>query len=279
MDPDLVLVLFLPPLLYSAAFFASLRDLKTAPAADLAARRSAGDRHRGRGVGLVAHTLIDGMSWGAAFALGAIVAPTDPVAAAAIARSQRSAAADRQRDRGREPDQRRHGAGALPRRRRGGRRRQLLAAAARSFDFVFGAVGGIAVGLARRLADRRDPQAARGPAGRDHDLAGDRLRGLPAGRAARASPACSPRSPPASTSAGGRRRYRARRCACRGARSGSCSSSCSTRSSSSSIGLQLPVVADGLEAYSTAELDRLRGSRLRRGDRHAAALGAQHRCT
>jgi CPA1 family monovalent cation:H+ antiporter len=37
-------------------------------------------------VALVAHTLIDGMSWQAAFVLGAIVAPTDPVAAAAIFR-------------------------------------------------------------------------------------------------------------------------------------------------------------------------------------------------
>src|SRR3954451_23598998 len=29
LDPDLVLVIFLPPLLYSAAFFANLRDLRT----------------------------------------------------------------------------------------------------------------------------------------------------------------------------------------------------------------------------------------------------------
>ena len=28
LDPDLVLVIFLPPLLYSAAFFANLRDLR-----------------------------------------------------------------------------------------------------------------------------------------------------------------------------------------------------------------------------------------------------------
>jgi CPA1 family monovalent cation:H+ antiporter len=85
LDPDLVLLLFLPPLLYSGAFFANLRELRTAvrPIALLA-------------IGLVlvtmvavavtAHTLIDGISWPAAFVLGAIVGPTDPVAASAIAR-------------------------------------------------------------------------------------------------------------------------------------------------------------------------------------------------
>ena len=37
-------------------------------------------------VAVVAHALIDDLPWAAAFALGAIVAPTDPVAASAIAR-------------------------------------------------------------------------------------------------------------------------------------------------------------------------------------------------
>jgi Na+/H+ antiporter len=85
LDPNLVLVLFLPPLLYAGAFFANLRELRTnlRPITLLS-------------VGLViatvlvvawvAHALIDGLSWPAAFALGAIVGPTDPVAATAIAR-------------------------------------------------------------------------------------------------------------------------------------------------------------------------------------------------
>jgi CPA1 family monovalent cation:H+ antiporter len=87
LEPDLVLVLFLPPLLYAAAFFASLRDLR----ADL---RAISMLSIGLvivtacGVAVVAHALIDGMTWGAAFALGAIVSPTDPIAAAAIARRQ-----------------------------------------------------------------------------------------------------------------------------------------------------------------------------------------------
>ncbi|MEK6251580.1 MAG: Na+/H+ antiporter [Actinomycetota bacterium] len=83
LNPDLVLIIFLPPLLYAAAFFSSLRDLRrdlrsiTLNAVALVALTAAG-------VAIVAHTLIDGMSWAAAFALGAIVAPTDPIAATAI---------------------------------------------------------------------------------------------------------------------------------------------------------------------------------------------------
>jgi Na+/H+ antiporter len=85
LPPDLVLVLFLPPLLYQAAFFASPRELRadTRTISLLA-------------VGLVlatmvavaaaAHALVDGMPWSAAFALGAIVSPTDPLAATTIAR-------------------------------------------------------------------------------------------------------------------------------------------------------------------------------------------------
>lgn len=85
--PELVLVLFLPPLLYSAAFFANLHDLKR----DL---RSISLLAIGLVlattcvVAVVAHVLIDGLSWAAAFTLGAIVAPTDPLAATAIARRQ-----------------------------------------------------------------------------------------------------------------------------------------------------------------------------------------------
>ena len=85
LEPELVLVLFLPPLLYSAAFFANLRELKQ----DLRAISLLA-------IGLVlatmcvvavvAHALIDGLPWAAAFALGAIVAPTDPVAATTVAR-------------------------------------------------------------------------------------------------------------------------------------------------------------------------------------------------
>jgi monovalent cation/hydrogen antiporter len=85
LEPDLVLVIFLPPLLYSAAFFANLRDLK----ADLRAISLLAIGlviFTAVAVAVAAHALIDGLPWAAAFALGAIVAPTDPVAATAIAR-------------------------------------------------------------------------------------------------------------------------------------------------------------------------------------------------
>jgi monovalent cation/hydrogen antiporter len=84
LPPELVLVLFLPPLLYQAAFFSSPRDLR----ADLRAISLLA-------VGLVLATMcaaaavghaLVGLPWAAAFALGAIVSPTDPLAATAIAR-------------------------------------------------------------------------------------------------------------------------------------------------------------------------------------------------
>jgi len=85
LPPELVLVLFLPPLLYQAAFFSSPRDLRadaraiTLLAVGLVlATMSA--------VAVTTHALVGGLPWAAAFALGAIVAPTDPLAATAIAR-------------------------------------------------------------------------------------------------------------------------------------------------------------------------------------------------
>jgi CPA1 family monovalent cation:H+ antiporter len=83
LEPDLVLVILLPPLLYGAAFFSSLRDLQRNA-------RAIGMLSIGLvvfttvAVAVIAHMLI-GMSWEAAFVLGAVVSPTDPVAATAIA--------------------------------------------------------------------------------------------------------------------------------------------------------------------------------------------------
>ena len=85
LDPDLVLVIFLPPLLYSGAFFANLRDLRAdlRPISLLSIGLVLATMVV---VAVVAHEMIDGLCWPAAFALGAIVGPTDPVAATAIAR-------------------------------------------------------------------------------------------------------------------------------------------------------------------------------------------------
>jgi Na+/H+ antiporter len=85
LEPDLVLAIFLPPLLYSAAFFSSLRDLR-ADLRPISLAAIALVLATMCGVAVVAHALIDGMPWAVAFALGAIVAPTDPIAATAIAR-------------------------------------------------------------------------------------------------------------------------------------------------------------------------------------------------
>ena len=83
LPPDLVLLIFLPPLLYSAAFFSSPRDLKAnlRPIASLSIGLVLLTTLT---VALVAHLLV-GLPWAAAFVLGAIVSPTDPVAATAIA--------------------------------------------------------------------------------------------------------------------------------------------------------------------------------------------------
>jgi Na+/H+ antiporter len=85
MAPELVLVAFLPPLLYSAAFFASLRDLR-ANVVPISILSVVLVLLTMVGVALVAHAAIEGLPWAAAFVLGAIVSPTDPIAASAIAR-------------------------------------------------------------------------------------------------------------------------------------------------------------------------------------------------
>jgi CPA1 family monovalent cation:H+ antiporter len=85
LDPDLVLVIFLPPLLYLGAFFANLRDLRAdlRPITLLSIPLVLVTMVV---VAVVAHAFVDDLSWPVCFALGAIVGPTDPVAATAIAR-------------------------------------------------------------------------------------------------------------------------------------------------------------------------------------------------
>ena len=85
LDPELVFFGVLPPLLYSAAFFTSLRELRVnaRPIGLLAVGLVAVTTV---GVAVIAHTLIDDLPWSSAFVLGAIVSPTDPLAATSIAR-------------------------------------------------------------------------------------------------------------------------------------------------------------------------------------------------
>jgi CPA1 family monovalent cation:H+ antiporter len=84
LDPDLVLLIFLPPLLYSSAFFFDLRALMQD--ARVISLTAVGLVLANVGaVAVIAHLLID-LPWAMAFVLGAIVAPTDPAAATAIMR-------------------------------------------------------------------------------------------------------------------------------------------------------------------------------------------------
>jgi monovalent cation/hydrogen antiporter len=84
LQPDVVFLLFLPPLLYYEAYNSSLRDFRanlrpiTLYAVVLVLIT----------IGVVAytaHALVQGMSWGTAVVLGAILGPTDETAAIAVA--------------------------------------------------------------------------------------------------------------------------------------------------------------------------------------------------
>ena len=145
LEPDLVLLAFLPPLLFSAAVETPVRDLKTDiwPIARLS-------------IGLVLFTLaavaiaahyIVGLDWYASLALGAIVGPTDAIAATIVFRRigvpRRVVALI-------EGESLFNDATALV-----AYRTVVIAAAAGSFvvanavaGFVAAAIGGIAIGLA-----------------------------------------------------------------------------------------------------------------------------------
>jgi CPA1 family monovalent cation:H+ antiporter len=85
LNPDIVLILFLPPLLYSAAWNSSARGFRQSKRAIL--MMSVGYTLFATVlVALVAWALVPHMPLAAAFALGAIVAPPDAVAATAVGR-------------------------------------------------------------------------------------------------------------------------------------------------------------------------------------------------
>jgi CPA1 family monovalent cation:H+ antiporter len=83
-EPDLVFLVFLPPILWAAAYFTSFRDFRANArpilllAVGLVLATTAA-------VACVAHALLPGLGWAAAAALGAIVSPPDAVSATAIA--------------------------------------------------------------------------------------------------------------------------------------------------------------------------------------------------
>lgn len=85
MSPELVLYGLLPPLLYAAAISTSLVDIRT-NAVPILGLSVGLVLFTALGVALVAQALIPDLPFAVAFALGAIVAPPDAVAATAVAR-------------------------------------------------------------------------------------------------------------------------------------------------------------------------------------------------
>jgi monovalent cation/hydrogen antiporter len=82
LEPDVIFLVFLPPLLQAAGYYASPQELKAelAPLSWLVLGLTLVTMFS---VAAVAQAAIPGIGWGEALLLGAIVAPTDPVAAIA----------------------------------------------------------------------------------------------------------------------------------------------------------------------------------------------------
>ncbi len=83
LDPDLILVLFLPPLLLSSAWSTVWRDFRTNLGV-IAALAVGAVIFTTAVVGVIAHWVMPSLPWAACFALGAIVSPPDALAAKAV---------------------------------------------------------------------------------------------------------------------------------------------------------------------------------------------------
>jgi monovalent cation/hydrogen antiporter len=83
LDPNLVLLIFLPPLLYWEAITAPT-DIMWDNRGQIAALAFGLVAMTTVAVAIVAHAIVPGMSWGAAFLLGAIISPTDELAAVPV---------------------------------------------------------------------------------------------------------------------------------------------------------------------------------------------------
>ena len=88
LDSHVVLLVFVPPLLMSAGWSSSARELRAESRA-LGFLALALVLATTSLVAVAAHGLVDGMTWPAAFMLGAVIAPTDAVAAVATFSSVR----------------------------------------------------------------------------------------------------------------------------------------------------------------------------------------------
>ncbi|HSD80609.1 MAG TPA: Na+/H+ antiporter, partial [Solirubrobacteraceae bacterium] len=85
LDPDIIFLVFLPPLVHAAAYATSITTLRR-DAGPISVLAIGGVAATVAAVAVVAHALVDGLSWEMAFVLGAAVAPTDTVAATSIFR-------------------------------------------------------------------------------------------------------------------------------------------------------------------------------------------------
>jgi Na+/H+ antiporter len=85
LEPETLFLLFVPPLLYLTAFTTSLRDFR-AQLGPIARYGTVVVLLTIAAVAAVAHALLPEITWPAAFVLGAIVSPPDPVAAVAVMR-------------------------------------------------------------------------------------------------------------------------------------------------------------------------------------------------
>ena len=85
LGPELIFTIFLPPVLWAAAFESDLRQLRRSamPIASLAVGLVVVTTIA---VAWVAHLTLPGIAWSSAFILGAVVSSTDAVAATAVAR-------------------------------------------------------------------------------------------------------------------------------------------------------------------------------------------------
>ena len=251
LDPDLVLLVFLPPLLYAAAFFADLHALRAD--ARVISLQAIGLVLATIGVvAVIGHELLD-LTWPMAFALGAIVSPTDPAAATAI---MRRVGAPRRLVNILEGESLFNDATALV------ALKVAVAAAVGEgvsaghtvVEFFVEAGGGIAIGLAvafvigevrRRVSDINTELTI--------SLASAYGAFVPADQLG-ASPACWRRSRAGSTSGGGRGRSRRRRARLQADGLWNVLSFLLNAALFILVGLQLPVIVDGLDGHAGGQL-------------------------
>ena len=251
-----MLVAILPPLLYSAAFFTSLRDLRRniRPLSLLAIGLVLVTM---LSVAAVCHAAISGLSWPVCFVLGALVAPTDAVAANAIASRL---GIPRRLVTLIEGESLINDATALV-----AYRFAVAAVVTGSFSlwhatwhFVVDVVGGIGDRPRGRVRDPPDPAAARPLSDRDRDRAPLRLLRLPAGRGGRRLGGARGRDGRHLRRLVHARADDRRRRASRATRSGSILTFLLNALLFGLVGLQLRPILDSLSGRSTGDADRRR---------------------